>query len=230
MNYAGCDVINDNFMLQDDGVLVLKFNGKVVDDHVMRAYIFANMFFYDAVDKEIKKIIEKVNAIKDRLLLDGNIDISSPEKIFAPLSLLVKGELRTSELDGFIKLELNKIKNNIALGLTENEKKQIEKIKEATFVTEFQKLKGEVILLGGDMYEPKEIQFKDRYFELLSSRGRRLFLVTVKVLGMLSEIKFTRLKLSESYKLSFLYSQEKIDFNEDEVKDKIKSFLSENLR
>jgi Icc-related predicted phosphoesterase len=225
MNYVGCSVINDSFSLGSDGSLWSAVGQMKVEDRVVRAYVFVNLFFYDIVENEIGKIVKKINKQKEILLASTNIDPTATETIYPQLSNMVKAEFKTDLLEGLVKLELAKIKPHISLEMTGAEKETMSKMKESVFYTEFDKFKKNLLIIDDYMDEPKEVIFTQDYINSLTRRAKRLLSPAIKMVALLQKMSFDEFALDSEYHLKYRWSRTKNEFNEEEIKDKVKEII-----
>jgi hypothetical protein len=227
MDYRSCEIINKNFKLNKDGTLLCVLSNQVVTDSVCRAYVFANMFFYDYVDQELGKIYRKLDDKKNELIDSANIPPEAVEKLYPPLSNTMKEIVGNSDLDGLIKRELSKVRPHISLILTPEEEENLKKLQNAIFVLEYDKFKKTVMVMDEEMELQKELDFTNDFLKFLTPRGKRLLAPAIKMTALLTNgMSFNKFVLSPEYNLKYTWARNKQEFNEEEVKDKIKEIMS----
>lgn len=227
MDYRSCAVMNKCFKLNDDGSLLCLTSQKIVTDGVCRAYIFANMFFYDYIEKELSKIMKKLDDKMNELIDTANIPPDATERLYPPLSVELRELTKTDQLNGLIKDQLSKIKPHISLMLTPEEEASLKKLKNATFVTEYEKFKNVVLILDDEMELEKELTFTPEFLRLLTPRAKRLLSPAIKITALLEGgFNFQKFNLNtDDYKLTYIWGRNRQEFDEESVKNKIKELM-----
>jgi hypothetical protein len=226
MDCKSCSVINDNFILTDDGKVFCTRSKKMIADPLERAYIFINFFFWDIIQTELNKLAKKINDRKDAIVASAEIDPNATDKIFPQLSTMFKQETKSNALDGLIKLELGKIRPHISLNLTKAEEQDVEKLHNAIYKTEFDKFRNTVIITE-EPQKPKEINFSPEYIAALLPRARRLLGSAIKMTAYIYGMEFEQFDMTPEYKLTYLWSKNTHRFNEDMLKERIKAVIAE---
>jgi hypothetical protein len=230
MDFKSCFIINDNFTVADDGTIICVLSGTPVIDSVEKAYVFINLFFHDIIEIELNKLIKKIHDKTDAITAEAGIDATATDKLFPQLSSMFKQELGDNSFDGLIKLELAKIKPHISLDLSKEEEEIIERMHDALYFTEFEKFRNTVLLPDKkpNNPEPKEIIFSPKYIASLSLRAKRLLGPAIKMCAYMIGRQFAQFTLSPEFKLTYLWSSESHQFNEEDIKNRIKAIMAGN--
>ena len=228
MDYRSCAVMNKCFKLNDDGSLLCLTSQQVVTDGVCRAYIFANLFFYDYVEKELGKIMKKLDDKMNELIDTANIPADATERLYPPLSVELRELTKTDQLNGLIKDQLSKIRPHISLMLTPEEEENLRKLKTATFITEYEKFRNTVLVMDDEMEQEKELTFTPEFLRLLTPRAKRLLSPAIKVTALLEGgFSFQKFNLNtDEYKLTYVWARNRQEFDEEGVKNKIKEIMA----
>jgi hypothetical protein len=227
MDFRSCSAINKNFKLNDDGSVICILSNQQVTDGICRAYIFANLFFYDYCEQEMNKIFKKLDDKKNELIDSANIPPNATEKLYPPLAVAMKELAGSNALDGLVKAELAKIRPHMSLELTPEEEGNLKKLQDATFVTEYDKFKNTVMVIDEEMEAEKELTFTPEFLRLLTPRAKRLLAPTIKLTCLLNGgFAFKKFELSPEYKLKYIWARDRSPFNEEEVKGKIKEIIA----
>jgi hypothetical protein len=228
MDFRSCAAINKNFKLNDDGTVLCLLSNQIVADPTCRAYIFANMFFYDLVDVELGKIYKRLDDKKNELISTANIPADATERLYPPLSLAMR-EITggSSALDGLIKAELSKVRPHISLILTPEEEANYKKLQYSTFIIEYNRFKNAILIIDDEMTEEKELLFSPDFMHLLTPRAKRLLAPAIKVTALLTNgMNFQKFTMSPQNELKYTWARSRQPFDEEEVKNKIKEIMA----
>ncbi|MDR1917893.1 MAG: hypothetical protein LBQ05_02810 [Christensenellaceae bacterium] len=228
MDFKSCSVISKNFKLNDDGSVLCTLSNQIVADSTARAYIFANMFFYDLVEAELAKIYRQLDDKKQELIYSANIPADAVEQLYPPLSLAMREITGGSNaLDGLIKVELSKIKPHISLILTPEEEENYKKLQTATFITEYYRFKNTVLIVDEELDEEKDLTFSPDFLQLLTPRAKRLLSPAIKVTALMTGgLTFQKFTLSPQHVLTYTWARNRQEFDEEAIKAKVKEIMS----
>ena len=226
MNFQGCYAINQSFQVTDTGVIACTLTKTLVKNSLQRAYIFTNLFFHDITMREIEKLCKKIRNAHEIIIRSSAIEPDDVDALFPNISARFASELGNNSLDPLIKLELAKIKPTMMLSLSKDEQKQIERMKSSIFNTEVNKFKKAIIITQDNLGKPYEISLSEKYINNLPERSRFVLKPTIKMLAYMDGLKFDQFEISPSYKITYTWSPERIQFNEEEIKDQIKKIMA----
>lgn len=228
MNYRTCEAINHNFIVTDDGDVACPVSQVIVHDSLQRAYIFANLFFYDITQREMDKLTAKIDARRQTVIADAGLQPDDVDTLFANLSAYFRQEAGDNSLDPLIKVHLSQTKKQLSLQLSKDEQKQLEAMKEAICHTEMVKFKKSVIFTQDNKGKPYQVNFSPKYLGNLPPRAKKILKPTIKMLAYLDGLQFDQFALDlDANKLTYTWADVHPTFDENQTKDAIKSLIAE---
>ena len=226
MNYRTCEAINTNFRVNDLGDVLCPVAEVLVNNSMQRAYIFANLFFYDLTQREIGKLTKKIKDKHETIVQSSGLDADAVEQIFPNLSAQFQQEVGDNSLDPLIKFELGKIKPHMSLQLSPGEKNQLDQMYAAICEREMTKFKKAVIFTHDNKGKPYEVTFSQKYIDNLPPRCQQLLKPTIKMLAYMDGWVFDKFELGYDHKLVYTWSLNKAKFDEEKLKDEIKKLIA----
>lgn len=228
MNYRTCEAINHNFELTDDGDIACPVAQLMVDNSMQRAYIYANLFFYDITEREVQKLYDKIEQKRQNVIADAGVAADDVDTLFANLSAQFKMQVGDNSLDPLIKILLSQTKKQLALQPTKEDYKQIDVMKDAICHTEIQKFKKSVIFTQDNKGQPYQVDFKEKYLNNLPPRAKKILKPTIKMLAYMDGLQFATFNLDlAAYRLIYTWADVHPTFNEDALKQEIKSLIAQ---
>lgn len=228
MNYRTCEAINHNFIVTDDGDIACPVSQVIVENSLQRAYIFANLFFYDITQREMGKLTAKIEARRQTVIADAGIQPDDVDTLFTNLATYFQAETGDNSLDPLIKLHLGQIKKQLSLQLNKDEQKQIDAMHEAICHTEMVKFKKSVIFTQDNKGKPYQVNFSEKYLANLPPRAKKILKPTIKMLAYLDGLQFDQFTLDlDARKLTYTWADVHPTFDENQTKDAIKSLIAE---
>jgi len=228
MNYQSCAAINDSFIVTEDGQIACTMAQMLVKNSMQRAYIFTNLFFYDITKREIEKLQTKIRKTYEVVIGSSEFNADDVDHLFPNISARFASELGNNSLDPLIKLELAKIKPTMMLQLSKTEQKQIDQMHVAICNTEINKFKKAIIITQDNKGKPYEIALSEKYIANLPPRCRRFLKPTIKMLAYMDGLKFDQFEITPGYKIIYTWSNDRVEFDEEPLKDEIKNIMSGN--
>lgn len=228
MNYQSCEAINKSFIVTEDGQIACTLAQMLVKNSMQRAYIFTNLFFYDITEREIEKLCAKIRKTYEVVITSSEFNADDVDHLFPNISARFASEIGNNSLDPLIKLELAKIKPTMMLQLSKNEQKQIDQMRSSICNTEINKFKKAVIITQDNKGKPYEISLSEKYIANLPTRCRRFLKPTIKMLAYMNGLKFDQFEITPGYKIVYTWSPERVEFDEEPLKDAIKTIMSGN--
>lgn len=226
MNYQGCSAINQSFTVTSEGVVACTLTQRLVKNSLQRAYIFTNLFFYDITEREVEKLRKRIRNAHEVIVRSSDFDPDDVDRIFPNISARFSAELGNNSLDALIKLELAKIKPTLMLTLSKEEKKQIDQMHISIFNTEVNKFKKALIITQDNLGKPYEISLSEKYVNNLPERSRRFLKPTIKMLAYMDGLQFATFEISPDYKITYTWSQERPQFDEEAMKEIVKEIMA----
>lgn len=224
MNYQGCEVINRCFTV-NDGIISCTPARTLVYNSMQRAYIFTNLFFYDITQREIEKLRKKIRNMHEIVVGSSDFAPDDVDHLFPIISTRFNSEIGNNSLDALIKEELATIKPTLMLSLTKAEQKQIDQMKASIFNTEINKFKKALIITQDNKGKPYEFTLSEKYINNLPERCRLFLKPTIKMLAYMDGLQFATFEISPLYKIKYTWSDIHPQFNEEELKDQIKTLI-----
>ena len=228
MNYQSCAAINDSFIVTEDGQIACTMAQMLVKNSMQRAYIFTNLFFYDITKREIEKLQTKIRKTYEVVIGSSEFNADDVDHLFPNISARFASELGNNSLDPLIKLELAKIKPTMMLQLSKTEQKQIDQMHMTICNTEINKFKKAILITQDNKGKPYEIALSEKYIANLPPRCRRFLKPTIKMLAYMDGLKFDQFEITPGYKIIYTWSNERVEFDEEPLKDEIKTIMSGN--
>lgn len=226
MNYASADAINRSFTITNDGQIACDLAKKLVKNSMQRAYIFTNLFFYDITEREVNKLRAKIQKTYEVVIGSSEFAPDDVDHLFPNISARFATEVGNNSLDPLIKLELAKVKPTMMLQLSKAEQKQIDQMNLSICNTEINKFKKALIITQDNKGKPYVITLSEKYVNNLPERCRRFLKPTIKMLAYMDGLKFDQFEITPDYKITYTWSPDRADFNEEELKDQIKAIMA----
>jgi len=229
MNYKTCKILNDKFKLDDKYNVFLNTSKKVeVTDGLEKGYIYAAMFFYDEVEKEIQKLEKIVRKELDMIVLETpDMDVGI---MLLELSRRVKTAIGDDSLEGLIKEVLGAHRKHIALALEPKEAEKLDTIRESILAETIDSLFQTIINkpeTDGD--GSKRVALTQSYADKLTERQKKLIAPAIKMVGFLNDVKVDSLDIKDfnvTFKL-FAVAQP-FSAKEEAIKKSLKKLIGDN--
>ena len=193
---------------------------------MQRAYIFTNLFFYDITEREVNKLRAKIQKTYEVVIGSSEFAPDDVDHLFPNISARFATEVGNNSLDPLIKLELAKVKPTMMLQLSKAEQKQIDQMNLSICNTEINKFKKALIITQDNKGKPYVITLSEKYVNNLPERCRRFLKPTIKMLAYMDGLKFDQFEITPDYKITYTWSPDRADFNEEELKDQIKAIMA----
>ena len=229
MTYKTCKILNDRFKLDEKYNVFLNASKKVeITDGLEKGYIYAAMYFYDEVDKEIKKLEKIVRKELEMLMFESpNMDVAIK---LLELSRRVKASIGDDSLDALIKEVLGEETKHIALALEPKEAEKLDTIKESILAETIDNL-FQTLLNKPDTESDgfKRVALTQAYSDKLTERQKKLMAPAVKMIGFLNDIKVDSLEIKDfvvSFKVFALASP--FAAKEEGLKKNLKRLMGDN--
>ena len=229
MNYKTCKVLSENFRLDDKYNIILASNKKAqVTDSLEKGYIYAAMFFYDEVDKEIKKLEKIIRKQLSELQMESpNMDIPI---MLLELSRRVKGVIGDDSLDAFIKEVLGETEKHIALAPEPEEVAKADAVKDSILADIINNLYETVIRDSEKIKDDyKRAVLAENYVDKLTERQKKLLSPALKMVGFLNELKLDDFEM-KNFTATFKIFATTAPFTkkEESIKKSLKTLMEEN--
>jgi len=238
MNYKTCKRLNDNFILDDkfDIFLAVRNNltneitGQVpVENPMEKGYIYACLYFYDEVEKEVGKLRAMINKMLDEINLEVHIPESA--KKLMELSARVRGAVGDDSLDAIIKEELSKEGRAIALMPSQAEAEKLEKVLDSIFIELFQGFSMVTLHNTKDEGAFKTFRFTEEYIRSLTDRQKKLLAPAIRMVGFENSVKLNEFEILPDWSVRYKPERlsESFEAREEEIKMSLKKLMEEHL-
>jgi len=229
MNYKTCKTLNDKFKLDEKYNVFLNTERRIeVTDGLEKGYIYAAMFFYDEVDKEVKKLEKIIRQELDMILLESpNMEVGI---ILIELSRRVKAAIGDDSLEGLIKEVLSEKHTHIALSLEPKEAEKLMIIKDSIIKEIIENLHSTIIMKPEKEDDGfKRFALTQAYVDKLTERQKKLISPAIKMVGFLNGMKVDTLDIKD-FTASFRLFAVATPFSEKEevIKKNLKSLIGDN--
>ena len=230
MRYKTCQVIHENFLLDDKSAPY--FNGAnkkiFVTDGLEKGYIYASLFFYDEVQKEITKLEKEIRSTWEAVLMDA--PEIQPGPLMVEISRRVKDVIGDDSLDALIKEILAEKEKHISLVPDEKEKQKYDTIRDS-ILAELLASFYDITIKKAEQQGPfRTIKLSDKYVTAMTERQKKLFSPAVRMVGFLNNIRLEDYVANETFEIS--YKPERLlkpfDAQEEIIKNSLKKLIADN--
>ena len=231
MNFKACQVINEKFSLDANNVPYFEgVNGKVfITEGMEKGYIYAALYFYDDVAKEIAKLEKMVRKIVEECLMEA--PGAKPALLVVDVSRRVALAIGNDSLDVLIKQVLSEREKNISLMPTPEETKKYDDICESIFLELTTALYDSVIQKSTKgASDISTSTLTQKYIDAMTERQKKLLAPALKMVAFLNGIKLDDFRLTDDFNVYFTKHVLKKTFDEQEkiIKEKLKKLMAEN--
>jgi len=231
MNYKTCKILNDNFKLDDKYNVFLNVKKKIeITDGLEKGYIYAAMYFYDDVQREIRKLDKVIRKHLDAINLDSpNMEIPL---LLVELSRRVAAAIGDDSLDALVKEVLSETHKHLTLAKEAGEVDKLDAIKESILTENLGTLFDTVIKDSAKNDKGyKSAALSEAYVEKLTERQKKLVSPAVKMVGFLNDVRLDEFELTKDFSISFkLYSTSApFKVKEESIKRNLKKLMDDNI-
>jgi len=238
MNYKSVKKIHENFELDPNFEPVLAVRDPSTNEVVRRVpitnamekgYIYASLYFYDEVAKEVEKLHKMIRKILDEL--NQEVKIENPTLLLMELSNRVKQAIGDDSLDALIKEMLAEHTRAIALIPDDGEMKKLMVIKEAVYAELFQNFVNMTFKNATDIGELKTFTFAPKYVTSMTERQQRLLAPALRMAGFINQIRMDAFELLPNWQVRYKPTPTggSFDAKEDEIKNGLKRLMEEHF-
>jgi len=229
MNYKTCKVMNDRFRLDEKYNVFLNTEKNIeVTDGLEKGYIYASMYFYDEVDKELRKLEKIVRKELDLLVLESpHMDVAI---MLVELSRRVKAAIGDDSLDALIKETLGETRKHIALALEPKEAEKLDNIKESILKETIDNLYQTLINRPDTEKDgSKRVSLTQAYVDKMTERQKKLIAPAIKMVGFLNDVKVDALVIKD-FAVEFKPFAVAMPFSakEEGIKKNLKKLIGDN--
>ena len=231
MNYKTAQKLHESFTLDKDFNLVITDTKHKLDDPMQKGYVYANLFFYDEVQKEVDKLRALVAKIHGEVCLELGMGGVDPVKLMLEISVRARRKIGNDSLDALIKEFLAEKQRHIALMVDQREKNKLNSICEAIFMELTQAFYNMTLQNAKDLAGGvKTFKFSKEYVDKMTDRQKRLLPPALRMIGFENQVKLNGFELSPDWAVKYTPERIPVPFNKQEetIKDQIKTFIQQN--
>jgi hypothetical protein len=229
MNYKTCKIINDKFDLDAKFNVFLKSTKKVqVTDGLEKGYIYAALFFYDEVTREIKKLEKIVR--KQIEAVETETAITDTPIFLLEVSRRVQHAIGDDSLDALIKETIGETKQHICLAPEQKEIDKWESIKQSILEETMVNLH-QTVIINSEKNDAgiHIVQLADVYIKRLTDRQKKLLSPALKMVGYLNDVRLDEFELKDFVATFRVYATAKpFKATEDAIKASLKKLMETN--
>ena len=221
--------MNDRFRLDEKYNVFLNTEKNIeVTDGLEKGYIYASMYFYDEVDKELRKLEKIVRKELDLLVLESpHMDVAI---MLVELSRRVKAAIGDDSLDALIKETLGETRKHIALALEPKEAEKLDNIKESILKETIDNLYQTLINRPDTEKDgSKRVSLTQAYVDKMTERQKKLIAPAIKMVGFLNDVKVDALVIKD-FAVEFKPFAVAMPFSakEEGIKKNLKKLIGDN--
>jgi len=231
MTFKTCQVINDNFKLDEKFVpyIVGPNNAKVViTDGLDKGYIYACLYFYDEVKKETNKLEKMIRKTYDEVTVD--VAQADPAVYMLEVSNRVKEVIGNDGLDALIKQILAERGRHISLIPDKQEIDKYQKICDAILTELMTNFYETTITKAADNGGFRTVTISQKYLDTMTERQRRLLAPAMRMVAFLNDARLDEFKISPDFTITFTPARLNNPFapQEEKIKESLKKIMEKN--
>jgi hypothetical protein len=228
--------MNDNFSLSEKFVpeLVINEGGKTrrvpLENPMDRGYVYACMYFYDEVKKEVDKLDKMIRKIYDEVALMMGED--NPPVMLIEMSNRIRTAIGDDSLDALIKEILAEKAKHIALVPEPREVEKLNVVCESIFTELLAGFYSVTFAKAKDSAGYKTFSFTKDYVNEMTDRQKKLLAPALKMVGFLNQLKLNDFDLMSDWSVRYIPEllPEKFDEKEEEIKVSIKKLMEREIK
>lgn len=234
MNYKTIANLHANFVLDDkyEVLYVVRDNSgreraripvvKTMD----KGYIYAALYFYDDVRREIEKLEKMVRKIRDEVAAESP-SLEAPIKMLY-ISNRVREVTGDDTLDALIKEMLAEEKgNHLALMPDKEETVKYDKVKEAIFTEQLTDFTKQTLGSSTEAGGMRRFSLGQKYIDNMTERQKAIYVPAIKMAAFLYGIKLNDFQMLPNFTVTCTTQKlpEPFAVQEEEIKNSIKNFI-----
>lgn len=229
MTYRAAAKMHDTFKL--DASFNLMLGEAKLEDPMCKGYVYACLYFYDEVQKEIAKLRQMIVRIYNEVTMESNNP--DPMKLLMEMSTRATRAIGDDGLDAIIKEFLAERSKHVSLMIDEREKMKYMQICEAIFMelsaAFYTMTLQEAIDLENDV---KMFKFSRDYISQLTDNQKVFVAPALRIVGLENQVRLNKLEISQDFTVKYIPQplQEHFKKQEETIKDQIKTFVQRNAR
>jgi len=231
MTFKTAKKIENAFVLDQNFEIVLRDSKQKLEDPMCKGYVYANLYFYDEVEKEIDKLRSMIKKIHDEITVDIGGDPNDVQKLLMELCTRVRNQIGEDSLDVLVKEMLAERCKHMCLMTDAREHEKLEKICSAIFMELVAAFFDMTIHNARDLDGGvKTFRFSKQYVEKLTPRQKKLLAPALRMVGFENQVKLNDFELAQDWTVKYKPERLPTAFarQEDTIKDQIKTFIQKH--
>ena len=215
------------FTLDDD--YNIKIGSATLEDSMCKGYIYASLYFYDEVQKEVEKLRMMIQKIHHEITKEMPTD--DPMKLLMEMSTRANRAIGDDGLDAIIKEFLAEKSMHVALMVDDRERAKYNQICEAIFMELTAAFYQMTVQSSTDLENNvKMFKFTNEYVQLMTPNQKVFVAPALRIVALENQVKLNRLEISQDFTVKYIPEQTPAHFSKQEetIKDQIKTFVQNN--
>lgn len=235
MNYKTCQKLQESFEMNNKAELFLitRDNSGAVkkrtplEDSLLKGYVYACLYFYDEVQKEVDKLQAMIFKIINEVKAEVQTEEEKPELMLMELSTRVRKAIGDDSLEALIKNILAERAKHISLMADEKEKEKFLQVKEAIFLELFTNFFNMTFNNTHEAAGKKAFQLAQDYVDKMTERQKKLLAPALKMTGFIHQLKLNQFELMSDWTVRYIPERmpESFDATEEGIKTNIKKLM-----
>ena len=229
MTYKTAAKIIEVFKLDKDYNLLL--GEEALSEPISKGYAYANIYFYDEVQKEIQKLRVMIEKIHDEVTMELGLTNADPLRLFFEISTRAHRQIGDDGLDSLVKEFLATKSKHIALMVDHREKQKYTQICEAIFLELTNAFYNMTLHAATDLEDGiKMFKFTNEYVSLMTERQKVLVAPALRIVGLENNVKLNGLQISQDFTVKYKpeLSPQPYAKQEEIIKEQIKTFIQKH--
>jgi len=228
MNYKTAYRIHEVFKI--DAEFGLSVGNTKLEDALCKGYVYANLYFYDEVEKEASKLRMMVQKIYDEVTTD--LAVVEPMKLLMEMSTRAHRAIGDDGLDALIKEFLAEKSRHVSLVVDERERTKYFEICNAIFLELTSAFYVKTLQAAIDLEDGvKMFKFSREYVADMTPRQKVFVAPALRIVGLEHQVKMNKLEIASDFTVKYTPQDlgEHFKKQEETIKDQIKTFVQDNL-
>ncbi|MDR0461775.1 MAG: hypothetical protein LBG88_00340 [Christensenellaceae bacterium] len=225
MTYKVAAKLHSTFTL--DGDFNIKLGTTTLDDPMCKGYVYANLYFYDEVQKEVGKLRAMVQKIYNEVTTEG---VADPMRLLLEMSTRANRAIGDDGLDAIIKEFLAEKSMHVSLMIDDHEKAKYRQICEAIFMELTAAFYASTLQVATDLDNGvKTFKFAKDYIATLTPNQKIFIAPALRIVALDNQVKLNKLEISQDFTVKYTPEPAQGTFTKQEetIKDQIKTFIQQ---
>jgi len=230
MNYKTCKILSEKFVLDEKFNIFFgpKKKAQVIDS-LEKGYIYAAMFFYDEVQKEVDKLGKVIRKHMEMIGLEGGLNADTAI-LLLDLTRRTKASIGDDSLDALVKEILGETRKHLSLHLEPKEIAKLHALKDSILTEVIAHLYENVVEKAeGGLSGKRTATLAQAYIEKMTERQKKLLAPAFKMIGFLNDVRIDEFEYEEPTISFQLYAMSApFAAKEESIKNSLKKLMDAN--